>query len=155
MRPLFYLCAHFVDRRNIASTSARQADITLTVDGKEVTVPQGSYFFYLSVILSVEFPQVPLSYRPVRLLDHRYPGALTARLFYSQLSSCPLDFAIMTGKYISLTNADTNPFFDRKTGHSRELSVRPILLRLLCPPLTGYSMCLVEVARSPKPVASW
>ncbi|CAK5279401.1 unnamed protein product [Mycena citricolor] len=30
------------DRRTIASTSARQADITLTVDGKEVTVPQGS-----------------------------------------------------------------------------------------------------------------
>ncbi|KAJ7197269.1 Ndufs1, NADH-ubiquinone oxidoreductase 75kD subunit (775) [Mycena pura] len=30
------------DRRNIASTSARQADITLTVDGKQVTVPQGS-----------------------------------------------------------------------------------------------------------------
>ncbi|KAJ7168067.1 Ndufs1, NADH-ubiquinone oxidoreductase 75kD subunit (775) [Mycena crocata] len=30
------------NRRNIASTSARQADITLTVDGKEVTVPQGS-----------------------------------------------------------------------------------------------------------------
>ncbi|KAH7929026.1 Ndufs1, NADH-ubiquinone oxidoreductase 75kD subunit (775) [Leucogyrophana mollusca] len=29
-------------RRSIASTSARQADITLTVDGKEVTVPQGS-----------------------------------------------------------------------------------------------------------------
>jgi NADH dehydrogenase (ubiquinone) Fe-S protein 1 len=29
-------------RRTIASTSARQADITLTVDGKEVTVPQGS-----------------------------------------------------------------------------------------------------------------
>lgn len=28
-------------RRTIASTSARQADITLTVDGKEVTVPQG------------------------------------------------------------------------------------------------------------------
>ncbi|KAJ7349347.1 Ndufs1, NADH-ubiquinone oxidoreductase 75kD subunit (775) [Mycena albidolilacea] len=30
------------NRRNIASTSARQAEITLTVDGKEVTVPQGS-----------------------------------------------------------------------------------------------------------------
>ncbi|TFY62953.1 hypothetical protein EVJ58_g3543 [Rhodofomes roseus] len=29
-------------RRTFASTSARQADITLTVDGKEVTVPQGS-----------------------------------------------------------------------------------------------------------------
>ncbi|KAI9570991.1 Ndufs1, NADH-ubiquinone oxidoreductase 75kD subunit (775) [Boletus coccyginus] len=29
-------------RRSIASTSARQQDITLTVDGKEVTVPQGS-----------------------------------------------------------------------------------------------------------------
>ncbi|KAH7883116.1 Ndufs1, NADH-ubiquinone oxidoreductase 75kD subunit (775) [Phlebopus sp. FC_14] len=29
-------------RRSIASTSARHADITLTVDGKEVTVPQGS-----------------------------------------------------------------------------------------------------------------
>jgi len=29
-------------RRNFASTSAKQADITLTVDGKEVTVPQGS-----------------------------------------------------------------------------------------------------------------
>ncbi|KAH9934172.1 Ndufs1, NADH-ubiquinone oxidoreductase 75kD subunit (775) [Fomitopsis serialis] len=29
-------------RRTFASTSARQGDITLTVDGKEVTVPQGS-----------------------------------------------------------------------------------------------------------------
>ncbi|TFK52829.1 NADH-ubiquinone oxidoreductase 75kD subunit [Heliocybe sulcata] len=29
-------------RRHISSTSPRQADITLTVDGKEVTVPQGS-----------------------------------------------------------------------------------------------------------------
>ncbi|KAI0062525.1 NADH-ubiquinone oxidoreductase [Artomyces pyxidatus] len=29
-------------RRTFASSSARQADITLTVDGKEVTVPQGS-----------------------------------------------------------------------------------------------------------------
>ncbi|KAI0312436.1 NADH-ubiquinone oxidoreductase [Amylostereum chailletii] len=29
-------------RRTFASTSARKADITLTVDGKEVTVPQGS-----------------------------------------------------------------------------------------------------------------
>ncbi|KZT00709.1 NADH-ubiquinone oxidoreductase [Laetiporus sulphureus 93-53] len=29
-------------RRSFASTSAKQADITLTVDGKEVTVPQGS-----------------------------------------------------------------------------------------------------------------
>ncbi|KAK0499140.1 Ndufs1, NADH-ubiquinone oxidoreductase 75kD subunit (775) [Armillaria luteobubalina] len=29
-------------RRNISSTSVRHADITLTVDGKEVTVPQGS-----------------------------------------------------------------------------------------------------------------
>ncbi|KAL0947854.1 hypothetical protein HGRIS_013916 [Hohenbuehelia grisea] len=29
-------------RRTISSTPARQADITLTVDGKEVTVPQGS-----------------------------------------------------------------------------------------------------------------
>ena len=28
-------------RRTFASTSARGADITLTVDGKEVTVPQG------------------------------------------------------------------------------------------------------------------
>ncbi|KAJ3986449.1 Ndufs1, NADH-ubiquinone oxidoreductase 75kD subunit (775) [Lentinula detonsa] len=29
-------------RRSLSSTSSRQADITLTVDGKEVTVPQGS-----------------------------------------------------------------------------------------------------------------
>ncbi|KII91867.1 hypothetical protein PLICRDRAFT_157289 [Plicaturopsis crispa FD-325 SS-3] len=35
-------CTSHGGRRNIASTSARQADITLTVDGKEVTVPQGS-----------------------------------------------------------------------------------------------------------------
>ena len=32
-------------RRTFASTSARGADITLTVDGKEVTVPQGFYFY--------------------------------------------------------------------------------------------------------------
>ncbi|KAF9050808.1 Ndufs1, NADH-ubiquinone oxidoreductase 75kD subunit (775) [Hymenopellis radicata] len=30
------------NRRGLSSTSSRQADITLTVDGKEVTVPQGS-----------------------------------------------------------------------------------------------------------------
>lgn len=30
-----------IGRRGFASTSAKQADITLTVDGKEVTVPQG------------------------------------------------------------------------------------------------------------------
>lgn len=30
-------------RRAMASTSARHADITLTVDGKEVTVPQGTF----------------------------------------------------------------------------------------------------------------
>ncbi|KAG5643424.1 hypothetical protein DXG03_000968 [Asterophora parasitica] len=29
-------------RRTIASTSAKQAEITLTVNGKEVTVPQGA-----------------------------------------------------------------------------------------------------------------
>ena len=34
---LFYCAGH----RTFASTSARGADITLTVDGKEVTVPQG------------------------------------------------------------------------------------------------------------------
>jgi NADH dehydrogenase (ubiquinone) Fe-S protein 1 len=39
----FIFCSVLIspDRRNIASTSARQAEITLTVDGKEVTVPQG------------------------------------------------------------------------------------------------------------------
>ncbi|KDN47628.1 hypothetical protein RSAG8_03418, partial [Rhizoctonia solani AG-8 WAC10335] len=31
-----------VARRTFASSSARRQDITLTVDGKEVTVPQGS-----------------------------------------------------------------------------------------------------------------
>ncbi|CCM01997.1 uncharacterized protein FIBRA_04071 [Fibroporia radiculosa] len=35
-------CSSLAGRRSFASTSARQADITLTVDGKEVTVPQGS-----------------------------------------------------------------------------------------------------------------
>ncbi|KAF5373472.1 hypothetical protein D9615_009469 [Tricholomella constricta] len=34
------VCTH--SRRTIASTSTKQADITLTVNGKEVTVPQGS-----------------------------------------------------------------------------------------------------------------
>lgn len=29
-------------RRSFSSTSAHRADITLTVDGKEVTVPQGA-----------------------------------------------------------------------------------------------------------------
>jgi len=38
---LFYP-GFIAERRTIASTSARQADITLTVDGKEVTVPQGT-----------------------------------------------------------------------------------------------------------------
>jgi hypothetical protein len=31
-------------RQSFSSTSARKADITLTVDGKEVTVPQGATF---------------------------------------------------------------------------------------------------------------
>ncbi|KAI0033304.1 NADH-ubiquinone oxidoreductase [Vararia minispora EC-137] len=35
-------CSATIGRRTLASTSARSADITLTVDGKEVTVPQGS-----------------------------------------------------------------------------------------------------------------
>ncbi|KAI0089453.1 NADH-ubiquinone oxidoreductase [Irpex rosettiformis] len=34
--------SHLQGRRTFASSSSRQADITLTVDGKEVTVPQGS-----------------------------------------------------------------------------------------------------------------
>ena len=37
----------FVGRRTFASTSVRGADITLTVDGKEVTVPQGFSFFWV------------------------------------------------------------------------------------------------------------
>jgi hypothetical protein len=32
----------FTGRRTFSSSSARQGDITLTVDGKEVTVPQGT-----------------------------------------------------------------------------------------------------------------
>ena len=32
----------WLGRRTFASSSSRQADITLTVDGKEVTVPQGA-----------------------------------------------------------------------------------------------------------------
>ncbi|KAF5366124.1 hypothetical protein D9757_010946 [Collybiopsis confluens] len=37
-----YALIYIKDRRSLSTTSARQADITLTVDGKEVTVPQGS-----------------------------------------------------------------------------------------------------------------
>lgn len=37
------ICAlNLKGRRSFTSTSARKADITLTVDGKEVTVPQGA-----------------------------------------------------------------------------------------------------------------
>lgn len=39
------LIAFWLGRRTFASTSARGADITLTVDGKEVTVPQGLGFY--------------------------------------------------------------------------------------------------------------
>ena len=35
------VCPYPTGRRSFASSSSRQADITLTVDGKEVTVPQG------------------------------------------------------------------------------------------------------------------
>ena len=42
----------FSGRRTFASTSARGADITLTVDGKEVTVPQG-FFFWVSFELAM------------------------------------------------------------------------------------------------------
>nr|VWP02405.1 N/A [Ganoderma boninense] len=41
IKHLLYGC-HIAGRRTFASSSVRQADITLTVDGKEVTVPQGS-----------------------------------------------------------------------------------------------------------------
>jgi len=38
----FYLFIYlFTGRRTFSSSLARQGDITLTVDGKEVTVPQG------------------------------------------------------------------------------------------------------------------
>ena len=45
-------------RRSFSSTSARKADITLTVDGKEVTVPQGA-------TLVVQHVQTPI-YDPLR-----------------------------------------------------------------------------------------
>lgn len=35
----------YLGRKSISSTSTRRADITLTVDGKEVTVPQGEFSF--------------------------------------------------------------------------------------------------------------
>lgn len=41
----FFSVVGFSGRRTFASTSARGADITLTVDGKEVTVPQGFFGF--------------------------------------------------------------------------------------------------------------
>lgn len=37
-------CSTHIGRRTISSTSPRHADITLTVDGTEVTVPQGMTF---------------------------------------------------------------------------------------------------------------
>ena len=42
----FFSVVCFSGRRTFASTSARGADITLTVDGKEVTVPQGFFGGY-------------------------------------------------------------------------------------------------------------
>ena len=50
------MCLFVSGRRTFASTSARGADITLTVDGKEVTVPQGSFLgFVLSMGYETEF----------------------------------------------------------------------------------------------------
>ena len=58
-----------LDRRTISSSSSRQADITLTVDGKEVTVPQGSPHSHLvRSPLNVAFRQVLLSSKPAKLL---------------------------------------------------------------------------------------
>lgn len=40
---LLFIVSFIAGRRTFSSSSARQADITLTVDGKEVTVPQGTH----------------------------------------------------------------------------------------------------------------
>ena len=42
MVQMYFIIHRFLDRRTIATSSARNAEITLTVDGKEVTVPQGT-----------------------------------------------------------------------------------------------------------------
>ena len=42
----FFSVVCFSGRRTFASTSARGADITLTVDGKEVTIPQGFFWVF-------------------------------------------------------------------------------------------------------------
>ena len=65
-------------RRTFASSSARQADITLTVDGKEVTVPQGASpntHVYRSEVPIRPF-QAPLSFKLVRLRAQQYQGVL-------------------------------------------------------------------------------
>ena len=51
------------ERRALSSTAARQADITLTVDGKQVTVPQGT---------STVPTRVPPAHQMTRLRAH--PG---------------------------------------------------------------------------------
>ena len=48
--------------RTFASTSSRQADITLTIDGKEVTVPQGSFPANFEITSRVEVCALTLRY---------------------------------------------------------------------------------------------
>ena len=89
-------------RRTFASTSARGADITLTVDGKEITVPQGFWVFRVYLALG--------GYK-TDLVFLRFcvdPGLWGSRSDHTQVclllttflacsDSSRLDFAIMTG----------------------------------------------------------
>ncbi|KAF5350664.1 hypothetical protein D9756_008524 [Leucocoprinus leucothites] len=55
-------------RRSLASSSARNADITLTVDGKEVTVPQGSALIQACEAAGATIPRFVAPPRRTRLL---------------------------------------------------------------------------------------
>jgi hypothetical protein len=65
-----------VGRRTISSSSARNAEITLTVDGKEVTVPQGTLRACASSKIRLEgtLRQVLPSFRLAKLQVPRYHG---------------------------------------------------------------------------------
>ncbi|KAG6873842.1 hypothetical protein C0995_010454 [Termitomyces sp. Mi166 len=83
-------------RRTIASSSARQADITLTVNGKEVTVPQGKETENLLKCMLT-------SCMPAKLLVLRFHGTLESRPIILGANR-PADSATMTGS-LSLATA--------------------------------------------------
>ena len=85
-------------RRAIASTSARHADITLTVDGKEVTVPQGMIRLSANslFVLMISVRLCTYSGMRSRWLDNTQ--VCIPAHFYKHIAHPISDSAIMTGE---------------------------------------------------------